>query len=476
MQKETKPSRVKTYKPFPLATLPPGVRDFVEHVAATTQTDSTAAGIACLAALAGLIGSKRLIQVTPEWTEPAYQWLGLVGYSGDGKTNALKKCLAPIKKMQAEYEQTYREQYTEWQETSKKERTLAEPQPKILITCSGTLEGLSSRLRHNPDGFLLHSDELSGWLKSHGEYKGGGGSDAEVWIRLHDGDGLSKELATDRLYVARGGISIIGGIQPAILQKQFTEERLASGLAGRFLLAAPPDRKKKLNSEPIPPHIKERMAEVYKRLENLEPAHDDFKYCEPTAAAAERFKEFYNRSETQRYDLPPGIGKSLVSKRPRTAARFCLILHLAAWAEGKIKSQYDIEPPTMDAAIHLAEWFTRETRRVIDKNQPMQQFEPLQAAAIALEAAGREGCSPRQLHRDNRRLFPTSGDAEKTLNGLVHREQAHRIEATGSPGRPSTVYRWLPHADDEIGDFKPTEEKTTPQNGSVCTIGTESDL
>ena len=160
---------------------------------------------------------------------------------------------------------------------------------------------------------------------------------------------------------------------------------------------------------------------------------------------------------------------------PRTAARFCLILHLTSWAEGQTKSQYDIEPDTMLAAIHLAEWFTRETRRVISKSQPLEQFEPLQTAARALEAAGREGVTPRQLHRDNQRLFPTSDAAEKALINIEQREQAERVVIAKSTGRPSTIWRWIPHAEDEIQDFKPTEEKTTSQNGSVCTIGTESD-
>ena len=96
--------KIKIFKPFPLNTLPPGVRQFVEHVSVATQTDPAAAAIGCLAALAALIGSRRLIQVTPNWIEPAFLWLGLVGLSGSGKTNALKKCLEWFKKRQEELE------------------------------------------------------------------------------------------------------------------------------------------------------------------------------------------------------------------------------------------------------------------------------------------------------------------------------------------------------------------------------------
>ena len=54
-----------------------------------------------------------------------------------------------------------------------------------LIVSDITIEALAMLLEENPRGLGVARDELSGWLASFNQYKGGKGADASQWLELY---------------------------------------------------------------------------------------------------------------------------------------------------------------------------------------------------------------------------------------------------------------------------------------------------
>jgi hypothetical protein len=65
---------------------------------------------------------------------------------------------------------------------------------------------------------------------------------AEVWLPMWDAAAIKhdrKSADAPTVYVPRGFVSIVGGIQPGVLARKMNKEYLDSGLGARLLLAMP---------------------------------------------------------------------------------------------------------------------------------------------------------------------------------------------------------------------------------------------
>jgi hypothetical protein len=85
----------------------------------------------------------------------------------------------------------------------------------------------------------------------------------------------------------------------------------------------------------------------------------------------------------------------------------------------------------------------KKTRRSFAKPEPPEITRELREARYALNAAGQEGLTPRQLHRDNRRSFPTSDMAEVAFNQLMQLNLAEKLIITKATGRQKTAWRMI---------------------------------
>jgi hypothetical protein len=77
---------------------------------------------------------------------------------------------------------------------------------------------------------------LAGWLGSFDAYKNGK-ADSAHWLTMHG----ARNLLVDRkgagqkpIYVPRAAVSIVGGIQPAIMSRLLGQEHFQNGLVARF--------------------------------------------------------------------------------------------------------------------------------------------------------------------------------------------------------------------------------------------------
>ena len=105
-----------------------------------------------------------------------------------------------------------------------------EPVCERYVTTDTTIEALAAMLAGQFDGLLVSRDELAGWLGGMAEYKGGKGSDLGHWLACWSGVPLTvdrKTGAVKMLHVPRAAVSIVGGIQPGVLQGAIGREHYA---------------------------------------------------------------------------------------------------------------------------------------------------------------------------------------------------------------------------------------------------------
>ncbi len=82
--------------PFPLDTLPPWVRKFVEALAVETQTPADLPALLTLALLAAASAKKVRIHIRPGWSEPANLYTVVALPPGHRKTTVASRLVGPV--------------------------------------------------------------------------------------------------------------------------------------------------------------------------------------------------------------------------------------------------------------------------------------------------------------------------------------------------------------------------------------------
>lgn len=319
---------------FPTKILPKCLAEFVNTVSRSVCCDPAYVALPALSALAAAIGTSRRIKLKDGWVEPSIIWTAVVADSGTGKSAPFDACMQPLK---------------DWQE-DEKWRTL---------TCDATTESLVGILSENPRGLILARDELSGWFGGFGAYKGGSGGDVATWLEMYGGRAyFTDRVGRGSIKVPRSSVSVSGTIQPMTLSGILKPEFRANGLLARFLLAAPPRKKKVWHENGIP----DQMVKNWKKLVWDLLDFTDEKELRLDEDAKALYVDFFNESSEVSLTLPSDETAAW-SKLEGYCARLALVLQMVASVTSG-GSRERIEAPAMQTAIKLIDWFKAETNRV----------------------------------------------------------------------------------------------------------------
>ena len=236
-------------KTFPLDILPEDLQTLCQRAEKAFCINRGVIASMMLTVLSSAIGNSIRIIPKEGWDEPPFLWMMVVGRTGSGKSPAMNFLMEQIRFFARQDNKKYCKEKKEYLAKMKKyEKSLKikkesvdkleEPQkPKYnrWIISDTTLEALCVVMEESPRGVLLHNDELAGFVKSQNQYKKKG-SDAEKYLELFN----CKQICIERVtkgssLVANTGCAILGGIQPLVLPKVFTQEAIESGLLPRFL-------------------------------------------------------------------------------------------------------------------------------------------------------------------------------------------------------------------------------------------------
>jgi hypothetical protein len=241
-------------------------------------------------------------------------------------------------------------------------------------------------------------------------------------------------------YVPRASVSIVGGIQPDVLRESLTPDRLADGLAGRFIFIFPPEPDAPAWTDAtIAPETRDAVQAVFDFLYAL-----DFDAKEPrcvhlSAEATTIFAAFTNDVKRERQamgNVPLAGAWAKFEAIPARLAQILEMVHDAVRGYPPPPNETQFIPlATMESAIKITGWLMHESRRVY----AMLGHVVDDPQGLSIEWIRSRGgvATPRQL-RDHSRQYATSEAAGAALNKLV-KAGAGRWETgkQNGAGRPS---------------------------------------
>jgi hypothetical protein len=490
------------WKPYPVDVLPEVLRDYATEAAGAIGCDVALLANATLPVVAAAIGASRRIAMTRDYFEPSIIWATNVGESGQHKTPALNHAKWPLDEIQARDAEAHKAALAEYEkqvqqhEAEVSGRKRGEPKPaaperprmRQCIADDSTMEGLLKILKHCHRGVLVARDELRAWFESHDAYRSGGrGGDSAKWLSMFNGQPVTINRAKDDdpTFIRRACVSLVGGIQPAILRRAFSREKFEDGTVARLLLAYPPPRPLHWSGRSIPVKVKARYGDAIARLRLL-PMNGIDDALEPidlpiTPEGAALWRAWFNERGEEQARLT-GDDAAAGAKLLAYGARFALIFHLVrvVTQDSTIDTPDAVDAASIAAGTALADWYRHEARRVYAVlKESDDASERRKVVDLVRERGGR--ITARNLATFHRPFRGRTAAAEECLSALVRagagRWEWLRQDRGGRPTREFVLAKNAtlvcktpakPEGNGGLGfaDTRDTETDTHPQGVS----------
>lgn len=366
------PTRIE-WEPMPKAALPDPVSEYATAIRAADDLDETLFAAPALSVLGAAIGNTVHFELRPGWTEIPTVWMCPLLPSGEGKSHALQKALAPAQAKDSDAHDQYTERLREWEQTPEDARG-QKPERRHYTVNDITAETAGLRHGENPRGLLLYRDELAGFIGGMDQYKQGD-SDLQTWIEMYDGNAVKidrKSSDPSTLYIPSPAVCITGTMQPEVMREKMQPAHFQAGFAQRLWMVQPPTYSQEWSSAGIDPSVRRRYHCLVENLYRLPyDAENSPKIITMDGSAEEVWKDYYNRCAKIKDQLVSNPLRSMVAKSEALAARLALIIQIArSVGTGKQSSPMGaldgvkIDMESMQRAVVLSEWFQREAARV----------------------------------------------------------------------------------------------------------------
>jgi hypothetical protein len=451
---------------FPLDTLQPKLlRDWVTRTARSTGTTVDHVAVPFIGVASSLIGSARRVRAG-SFVQPATLWAIMIGYSGTGKTpglDATRKPLAILEERRepevAKLKQKHEERAAraeaalkKWKremEKAVKSGSKTPPKPPDaedpgqfieprLHTTDITVERMAVLLQARPQGMLLLTDELAGWLHNMRRYSGG--DDTQFWLMAWDGNDYSVERVSRASFKLKHLlVGVVGGMQPDKLRDLFKTD---DGFYARPLYAwldMPPYR-------PLPDAkaIDDEMVEVFDRLDRLARQESTLiRLSDDAHAEFEKLRKLVHKK------LPSlhGRDREWCAKIPAQVLRLAGTLAYLRWAIATEKG--DAEPTEIkqiyvkNAVRLMLKYFRPHARAALRQIGMTERHTDTRRILRWLQANRFDEVSREDIRR---KALGRSRDADQTQTLLDNLCKAGwlRPRATATGGRPSVRYEVNP--------------------------------
>lgn len=359
--------RELTNNPFPLDAMPKLIQGIINETSKTLNypVDYTSTGILYTTSLC--IGNTHKVELKKGYQTSPILWCAVVGSSGVMKTHPLNFALKPIIEADKESVTKFNELqrlYKEFQLMDRKEKKefgpMAAPLFKKTILSDYTIEVLGSIHDVNRKGIGIFRDEFAGWFKNFSRYSAG--SDVETWLTMWNGDPLIIDRkGGDKVFISESFVSVIGGIQPDLLDEISRKGGDANGFLARILFAYPQGlTRQPWNDAELDEATLNRYRHVIGKLMDLPDETREVLKFEP--AARKMIMEWQSDLTKIINDAPEPL-KPPLSKIDTYCLRLCLIIQLLRWACNEAdKKSIDVESVT--AGIKLTEYFRANALKV----------------------------------------------------------------------------------------------------------------
>lgn len=415
--------------PFPIDALPPKLAAIAQTFNKCYGLPIDYFGLGMLTAASVAIGNAYAISYKQNHNFPPILYCAVVGNSSIGKTPAINLCLGPIFDLEEAYRDEYHVRYDTWKQEcfelkigGLNREDPPKPTQRELIINDATTEAINASLEVNQRGLLMVRDEINGWINSLNQYRKG--SDLEFWLSVWSNQSVKvNRVGKDSLYVRKPFVSVIGGIQPAILSGFATDGRSDNGFLARILFAWPDEMKKPYESNQAPdPAVFDDYKRIIRNLHKLPHNFDEEGHGEPilitlTDKARRAYSIWYKDNTDLINAEESDTVKSIYGKMESYLLRLALILSLLDMAlDGgeyttEQMAEHQVGEDEILRAVALVAYFKKTSLKVIgnlespvkkltDEKEAFYEALPEEfSTKSALEAGQAAGISDRTVKR-----------------------------------------------------------------------------
>jgi hypothetical protein len=449
--------------PFPVAVLPPALREQVQAVAEAMPCPVDIPAGAGLAACSMAVGVTRGLRVKDGWTTFPCLYLASVADVSTKKTPAANAMLDPVYARNGVLNDEYKRALRDF----KKAGGEAE-RPPLRQAFAGnlTVEALIRLLRDNPRGLGCVNDELTAWVQGMNAYRPG--ADRQFWLSCWSNSAYQYNRATttgggpESIFLSRPFVSVYGNLPPDSLLKLTDRASGEDGLLERILFTYPSTRAAAWADAGVPREVESAYADLVGKLYAL-----DFAAGEPvvvgfTAEAKDTFVTFVTDTAAERdgADIAAHL-RGAWGKMEGQCARLALLLHQIRTAGG---SPTDVDRAAVDGAVALCDYFKGTARRahahLLTANSSAQGRDAeavvawvrkAQCVAKCVASGDAPSFKWREVRHDLHARFENrDDDLRKVLallegRGYLREVEQQRQGATGRNPKPSYLVnpRWL---------------------------------
>ena len=362
-------------EPFPLDVLPAPARRLAEAAAESIACPVDYPAVAILAAASGIIGRSASLLVKPGYFASASLYAALVGSPSSGKSPALRAALAPLWSIAAALYGSWQSETDDWKQ-AKPEHRREPPELVRIATTDPTTEALAPILAANPRGMTIAPDEMTKWVMSMDQYKGGKGGDRPFYLSAWAGEPVYIDRAKqmrEPIAVPQPFLTVIGGMTPDMLSTLAEGRGREDGFTARLLFCFPERLRRRYSEKGIPEAIADDWNRLALTLWGRKLRDRDGKptpqVVRLTLDAAGAWSAWCQAHYAEQDD--DGFPESMEGpwgKLEAYTARLALILHLLNVAADPTRPDEDALPDLprriINDAARLASYFKSHARRV----------------------------------------------------------------------------------------------------------------
>lgn len=190
--------------------------------------------------LSGITAGKKVFIMWNGLRDYPIMFLCHVSRSGSNKTAPVKKLLEPLLDLDEKEYLSHQDSLSTYRQRAKEGTADESDKPKLkqLVLNDVTPESLYSSLASNGNGLLLYADEIRSFLRNMDRYHSGDTSSQLLSIWSNSTLKISRK-GEELLQIREPNLSILGGVQPSLLNSTFGKYLDGSGFFSRWLFAYP---------------------------------------------------------------------------------------------------------------------------------------------------------------------------------------------------------------------------------------------
>lgn len=356
--------------------LPPSLHLLIEEaeIALGIPRDYFAASI--LFAASAAIGNSVLLKIKEGSVHRGNIFLILIGNPNTNKGGGLDLALQPIQKNDERSFAIFQEEMVSFEEEEEGQK----PVLKKHLLSDTTPEALAVTHMENLRGVAIYRDEISGWFKSFNQYNKG--AEQEMWLQIWSGKPIDVTRKTSApIYIRRPFISVVGTIQPSVIEEITKDNRASNGFFDRLLFTWPDGLEKPLwQDKEMPEGLLNQYAKGINRLLSLTFDEEGKPtYMRPEREAKARLFQFFNEQNKPLCDNADNeLLQGLHGKFDLHTLRLALLLQ-ALWYAFEDSPINKLQLATVERAIELAEYFRIQSLKVFDRLHNASPIEKLPA-------------------------------------------------------------------------------------------------